>query len=80
MRTVSHSGAQFGSVVVHKVQTLNYWAKNYIKRGRVPMVTRFDAQELENFIDDYPLSVQSREIGDDTQHPKTFKYDDWIYW
>ena len=44
------------------------------------MVTRFDAQELENFIDDYPLSVQSREIGDDTQHPKTFKYDDWIYW
>ena len=43
-RTVACSGAQFGSVVVMKLQAIKDWVKKYVKHGKVPTVAGFDAQ------------------------------------
>ena len=43
-------------------------------------MTGFYAQALVKSIDDHSLSVQVRQIDDDVQTPKTFKYNDWIDW
>ena len=42
------------------------------------MVDVFDAQALVKSIDDYSLYLQDREIDDDVQTPKTFKYDNFL--
>ena len=50
-RPVARGGSQFGSVAAKKIQLLKYWVNNHIKRGIVPSMTGFDAQELVKSID-----------------------------
>ena len=79
-RTVARGGAQSGSVTVKKLLVMNYWFKNYINSGRVPMVDGFQAQALVKSIGKYQMNVQAKDIDDDAQTTKDFKYDDWIDW
>ena len=60
-RTVSLGGTQFGSVVAKKIQELNYWLNNCIKRVRVPAVAGFDAQALLKSVDNFSLYVMYRD-------------------
>ena len=77
--TVARGVSQSGSVVVKKLQALNYQLNNCIKLGRVPKVSGFDAQVLVKSIGGYSLSVKAREVVDDAQTPNKFKYDCLIY-
>ena len=79
-RTVARGGVNFGSVAFKKLQALSYWCNQQILRGKTLNCANFDANTLQQSMEDFQIEYEESKMDSDAVMPSKFVYDEWVDW
>lgn len=79
-RTLARGGVNFGSVAFKKLQALAYWCNQQLLRGKVLDCGDFDADALQQSMEDFQIDYKESKRESDAQMPPSFTYDKWVDW
>ena len=76
----SRGGCYFGSVVMAKLQGLEYWANQMLLLGHTLVCNDFDSAIMRQSMDDAKIHYAKSKRDSDSQTPSKFNYYEWIDW